>query len=452
MTGLPPHYRTAPGLPGELEPIESVDDLVAFMRAGCKREGERRLGIEYERLPLRANGTAAPYQADGASVRSVLEFLAGTGLERVDIEGNLLMLRGEDIEVHLEPGAQVELVLPPLDTAQEIRERLDTWHGLLVEAASVTGVHVVALGMQPVTPVPDIAWIPKGRYAIMRDHLGARGRLAHHMMKATAAVQLNVDFTSEEDAAGLVKTALALSPLVNALSVNSPLEEGRPNGFLSKRPAIWAETDPARCGLLPWVFEEGFSFRRYVEWALDVPVMFVNRDGTWHALGNRSFRKFMDEGHPTLGRALHLDFYLHLTTLFPEVRVKQHAEIRGADSCSVEMIAAITALWRGILYDAAARESAFQLVAGLTNVEREALHLAVARRGPAALASARSVRELCVELVSIAADGLARLTSGSQDAACLEPLREAAESGRTAAESLLETWPIHGAAALLARI
>jgi glutamate--cysteine ligase len=287
----------------------------------------------------------------------------------------------------------------------------------------------------------------------MSRHLGERGRLGHHMMKGTAGVQVNVDFTSEEDAASLVRTALAVSPVVNALVANSPLEEGQANGFLTKRPRIWLDTDPERCGVLPWVIDEGFTFERYADWALDVTVMFLVR-GQLHAVGDRTFRQLLDDGHPVHGRVTFADFALHLTTLFPEIRVKQHVEIRGADACSLDLVAALTALWRGVLYDEVARAEALDLLPALTGAALAGFHEEVGVRGLAARCGGKSAAELATELVAVAAAGLERLASTcgvGSEASLLSPLVGVIRGGRTPAELLLDEWHAEGTAALLAR-
>lgn len=330
---------------------------------------------------------------------------------------------------------------------------------MLQEAAQATGVHVVALGLQPVTRVADIPWVPKERYRIMSAHLGARGDLAHHMMKASAGVQLNVDYTDEVNAGEIMAASLAASPLINALSSNSPLEGGEPNGFASKRAEIWLETDPERYDLLSWILDEGFSYEAYTAWALEASVMFVVReDGggneNWVPVGDKSFSQFLDDPG-SLGPATWTDWHLHLTTLFPEVRIKQHIEVRGADSCSIELVTAITALWRGVLYDGTARRAAMGLLDGLDAAARKALHEGGAREGLAYRVGEASVQERSLELLRIATAGLDRLgerDGEESEGSLLDPLREVAESGRTPADDLLEDWRARGAAALIERI
>lgn len=456
MTGLPPSFRPPPGVASVDSPIESRSELLAYFEAGAKPASARRLGVESERVPLRADGRAAPWKGDGPCVRDLLAWLAeNRSWEAIEVDGHLLSLRSDSGSIYLEPGAQPEIALPPLESPAEVLRRLQAWREDLRAAAEATGVHAASLGLQPVTPISDIAWIPRERYGIMKRHLGARGALAHHMMKGTAGVQVNVDYTSEVDAAEVMRCGLSLAPLVNALVANSPLEEGAPNGFRTKRPAIWLETDPERCGLLSWVFEDGFSFERYLDWSLSSTVMFVVREDRWIEVGDVKLVDFLERGHPRLGRATHADFQLHLTTLFPEVRLKQHVEIRGADAAGAESAAAVTALWHGVLHDVPAREKALALLADLETSERETLHEDVGRHALSATLRGEPVRAWAKRLIDIAAAGLDRIaaaTGEESDARLLEPLREAASSGESPAERLLADFEARGAEALLERV
>jgi len=455
MTGIAPQFRLAHGVERADAPIRSANELTSFIAAG-EAVGRQQIGIELERLPLLPDGAAAPYEATDGSrrcVRAVLESLADRfGFERVMRRGRLIGLRGPSAAVSLEPGAQVELSVDPRTTAREILDDLLAWRHQLALARTDTEVSVVALGLQPLTAVRDIGWIPRERYAIMREHLGARGDLAHHMMKATAGVQFNVDHASEDDAAGIFRTALALSPVVNALVANSPLEEGKPNGFITKRPEIWRRTDPDRTGLLPWIFDaDGFTYARWVTYALDVPVMFVIRDDSWVRLGDRTFGELLAHGDDRTGPARHEDFALHLTTLFPEVRIKQHVEIRGQDSCGVESCAALAAIWRAVLYDATTRREAGALAEGLDASRRAKLHDDAARQGLMARMGSSRLDEVAGELLRLVRRGLERLEGpAGSDAALLEPLDQAVIEGPPAV-TLLREVSSDGAPALVRR-
>jgi glutamate--cysteine ligase len=455
VTGRTPQFKLPPSVAAADTPITSRAQLLSHFVAGEKPAGPFVLGVELELLPILADGTAAPYSSpgDGPSVTRVLRNLAAAeGLAPVVVNGNLVGLAGPEGPVHLEPGGQVELALPPRATAAEVAADLLRWRRALRAASSEAGVFLVPLGLQPVSRVADITWNPRNRYRIMRDHLGARGMLAHHMMKATAGTQYNLDHASEDDAASMFRASLGASPVVNALFAASPLEEGRPSGWLTIRPHVWANTDPGRTGILEWAHDPGFTYERWLEWACAASLMFVVRDGEWVTIGDRTFDEFMAGGHPVAGAALHEDFALHLTTLFPEVRLKQHVEIRGADSAEPELVAAGAALWRGLIYDACARRETVALTSGWTAEERRRFHEDTARHGLRASIRGRSAQDLAKDLLELAAAGLRRLEGPEgSDAAMLQPLQEIAERGVTRAEDLLRDWSSAGVKALLAR-
>jgi glutamate--cysteine ligase len=301
----------------------------------------------------------------------------------------------------------------------------------------------LSLGANPLHDVDEIPRIPKQRYAVMRRYLPAKGELAMHMMHLTATVQANLDYASEADMAAKMRTAMGVSPLVSALFANSSLYLGKPSGFVSRRVHIWRYVDPDRCGLLPFVFEPDFGYARYVEWALDVPVIFVLRGGRYRPTGGTSFRRLLAEGFEGSPATLQ-DWNLHLTTLFPEVRLKQFLEVRGADAVPPGLICALPALWKGLLYDEGAREAAWRLVASWSFAEREASLDAVARRGLRAEVAGRPVLGLARELVAIAREGLARIGDGSgeepDERRFLLPLEEVVERGRSPGEEVLLRW------------
>lgn len=451
MTGRTPQFRVPEGVAPHA-PIASRQQLLAHFAAGEKPNGPFRVGVELEMLPIVGDGHAAPYEADGPSVTALLRALASAhGLAEVVVNDHLVGLAGPDGPIHLEPGGQVELALPPRVTAREVLADLERWRERLRDAGRACGVTLVTMGLQPVTPVRDIAWNPRNRYRIMREHLGRRGRLAHHMMKATAGTQFNVDHASEQDAAALMRAALGASPVMNALAANSPLEEGRENGWLTIRPHVWRNTDAERTGLLTWLHDEGFSYERWLRWTLSAPVMFVVRDDEWVTIGDRTFAELIERGHPQAGAAQHQDFALHLTTLFPEVRLKQHVEIRGADSGEPDIVAAGAAFWRGALYDREARGAIVAMTDPWSAAEREALHEAAAREGLRASIRGRTLQALSLDMLDVAEDGLRRLEGGADDVALLHPLRAIARSGRTRAETFLDDWRARGVAAVLAR-
>jgi glutamate--cysteine ligase len=288
--------------------------------------------------------------------------------------------------------------------------------------------------------------MPKRRYAVMRRYMPTRGKLGLDMMLRTCTVQVNLDYASEADMVRKMRVSLALQPLAAALFANSPFAEGRPNGYLSYRSHVWTDTDPDRCGMLPFAFEEGFGFERYVDWMLDVPMYFVYRDGRYIDAAGQSFRDFLKGRLPALpGEAPTMsDWSDHLTTVFPEVRLKRYIEMRGADGGPWRSLCALPALWTGLLYDARALDAASDLVADWTEAERAALRRDVPRLGLATLFRGRPLVALAEEVLGIAQAGLERRgrinAAGENETLFLEPLVEIVQSGRTMAEQLLDDY------------
>ena len=315
-------------------------------------------------------------------------------------DGHIIALARKGDRITMEPGGQLELSGGALSTAADCAAALDAHVREVADVARPLGISFIGTGVRPFGALDDIAWLPKRRYAVMRDYFPRYGRdsgLAHQMMKLTATVQANFDYASEDDAADKIRTAYGVTSIVTALFAASPIAFGRPTGFKSYRAAIWLETDADRCGLLPFVFKPDFRFRDYVEWALDVPMFFVVRDGVYHPADKMTFRRFAAEGWQGQ-RATIADWEVHLSTLFPEVRLKRYIEVRGADAGPMPMARGLGALWRGILEDPEARRAAYALVADHTFEEREALRREVPRAGLARASAAGRVRELAVEL------------------------------------------------------
>lgn len=422
----------------DLTPIASIDDLVAYFARGAKAPERWRIGVEQEKIAVYADGVTPPFIGE-RGIEELLRRLAPHGFETVREDGHLLALKRASESVTVEPGGQVEFSGPALGTASACRDSLTSHVDMVSDVARQLGLTFLGVGLRPWGTVDEIPWLPKRRYGVMRDYLPTKGSLATQMMKRTATVQANVDFDSEQTAADKVRTALGVTSIVTALFAASPITEGRPNGYQSFRAAIWLDTDEARCGLLPFAFEEGFGFRQYVEWALDIPMFFVVRRGTYHPAGEFTFRRFMREGfqgeRATLG-----DWETHLSTLFPEVRLKRYIEVRGADAGPMDMAVGLAALWRGLLEDSEARHAAWALVKNHPFSEREALRRTVPRAGLKATLGRRSFKELAQELVAIARQGLLRLPEGAADAALLDPLATRAKSGRTVADDMLADY------------
>ncbi len=424
-------------------PIEGVGDLVSYFRGAEKPAPEWRIGVENEKLSLGRALKPVPYGGT-EGVAAVLRALAERSRWRPVSEGaDLIALEGEGASITLEPGGQLELSGAPLRTAHETAREFRAHLALVKEVSEPLGLSWLALGVQPLHDVSELPRMPKERYRIMRDFLPPRGSLALDMMHATASVQASFDYADEPDMVAKLRTALGVTPIVAALYANSSLSAGKGTGFVSRRMHIWRNTDPDRCGGLPFAFDPDFSYARYAEWALDVPMFFIVRDGRYHPLRNTTFREFMTHGHGEL-RATLADFDRHLTTLFPDVRLKRLIEVRAVDAVPADLVCSAPALWKGLLYDARAREAAFALVREWSPAEREQAFDAVSRRGLQARAVGRSIRELAAELVAIAAEGLRRIDhrddAGRDERILLEPLEGVLEQGRSPGQDVLDRW------------
>ena len=425
-------------------PVGSVADLVAFARAGEKPRAAWRVGTEHEKIGVRSQDLRpVPFDGD-AGIEGVLAAVAAEGgWNEVREAGRLIALEGEGGSITLEPGGQLELSGAPLRTIFETCEELHRHLDLIRRVSAPRGLVWLALGANPFHDVDEMPRVPKARYAVMRRYLPTRGELALHMMHLSATVQANYDYGSEADMAAKLRTAMGVSPLVSALFANSPLYLGKPSGFVTRRVHIWRHVDPDRCGMLPFVFEPGLDYEKYVQWALDVPMFFVMHDADYRFAHGLTFRRYLAEGHEGK-RATLQDWNLHLTTLFPEVRLKQFLEVRGADAGTPEMTCALPALWKGILYDADACQAAWELVAGWSFAEREAALEAVARRGLAARVAGDAVLPLARALVEIARTGLARIGDGrggeTDERGFLDPLLAVLERGRSPGEEVLARW------------
>jgi glutamate--cysteine ligase len=434
-----------PQTPGQ--PITSKDDLVAYLEAGCKPPEDWRIGTEHEKFAYTFDDLR-PLPYEGAkSIRAILEGLAERfGWEPVLEGGNPIALSKDGCNVTLEPGGQVELSGAPLsdlhETCSEVHEHL----AQVKEIAQPLDIGLMGMGFQPKWRREDIPWMPKGRYKIMRAYMPTRGSLGLDMMLRTCTVQVNLDFESEADMVRKFRVGLALQPVATALFANSPFTEGRPNGFLSYRSHIWTDTDPDRCGILPFVFEDGMGFERYTDHVLDVPMYFVYRDGRYMDASGQSFRDFMAGRLPALPgeRPTMSDWVDHLTTLFPEVRMKRYLEMRGADGGPWHSICGLPALWVGLLYDRAALDAAWDLVKDWTHEEHEALRAGVPRQGLRTPFRGGRVLDLARETLEIAESGLKRRArldrNGKDEIHYLDSLRETAAGGPTPAEGLLAAY------------
>jgi glutamate--cysteine ligase len=429
----------------ELEaPIEAVDQLVEFLRRSEKPPERWRVGTEHEKVGLWVPELRpVPYEGE-RGIAALLDAVAESdGWTRLREGEHLVALRKDGASVTLEPGGQLELSGAPLRTIHETCSEFQTHLAMMKRVCEPLGIVWLGLGMHPIHGVPEIPSMPKSRYRIMRSYLPARGSLSLEMMYATATVQANYDFSDEADMVAKMRTALAVSPIVSAIFANSSLSEGKANGFVSRRLHIWQHTDPERTGLLPFVFEPDMGYRRYIEWALDVPMFFFVREGSYHPAGGMTFRRFLREGWGEQ-RATFADFDRHLTTLFPEVRLKHVIEVRGADAVPPGLTCSLHALWKGILYDAEALEAAWRLVGDATQEEREAARSEVSRRGLAAHYAGRPMLELAGELARTASEGLRRIGhAGRRDpdeSSFLDPVFEQLATGASPGQIVLERW------------
>jgi len=449
---LDPHTTASP-------PVRGIGDLVGWFRARERPSADWKVGIEHEKIPLLA-GTLDPVPYDGPrGIAAALRAFGRYGYAPYEDDGHVIAAQKHGLTVSIEPGGQVELSGRPFQDVHVVAAELDRHLAKCRAIAEELGIELLATGYRPWGTPATAEWMPKARYVVMRPFLAARGRRAEDMMAMTASAQVSFDFGSERDMAEKLRVALAAQPAIVALYANAPIVQGRESGWKSFRAGVWEDVDPARSGLLPFAFEDGFegdAYGRYVSWALDVPMIFLRRDGRYLDTGGVTFRAFLERGlHGT--RATMADWEDHLTTLFPEVRVKGVVEVRGADACDPAMTKALAAFWKGILYDREARADAFALVAGLALAERHALGVAAGREGLAArLPDGRSLKTIAAELVEVAARGLCRQRccgeKGQDERVWLDPLRDRAASGRSPADDALEAFRRGGPRALAAHL
>ncbi|HZI93452.1 MAG TPA: glutamate-cysteine ligase family protein [Patescibacteria group bacterium] len=420
-------------------PLRDRGQLCEIFRSGEKPSSRFGIGIEYERLPVsRQTGLAVPYAAPSGrpSVESFLETLASTrGWSAERENGRIIALERAGTRVTLEPGAQVELSGRVQKSLDDARLELTQFVREADEVAAGQGIALLGLGYHPFSDFTEIGWVPKSRYKIMGPYLATRGHLAHGMMKATAGCQINLDYSSEADAMEKLRMAMGVSSVVTALCANSPLARGQANGFASKRSHIWLHTDPDRCGLLPFAFRDGLRYDDYVDYALDVPMMFVVRESRWLDMTGRTFRGYLDGDNAGLSPTM-ADWELHITTLFPEVRLKAYLEVRGSDSAGPGLVLAQAALWKGLFYDQQAARGAWSLVERATMEERLAFHRDATRNGLRARLRGIEATDLAQELIVLAERGL-----GPSESVHLQPLRQAAFTERAApADALMARW------------
>ncbi|MBX9882926.1 MAG: glutamate--cysteine ligase [Sphingomonas sp.] len=427
--------------------IEHRDQLIATFAKGEKPPARWRIGTEHEKFVYRLSDHRAPSYDEPGGIRDLLMGLTRFGWQPVMEGEHVIALSGADGSISLEPAGQFELSGAPLDNLHQTCAETGRHLEQVASVGGELGLGFLGLGMWPDKARADLPIMPKGRYAIMLRHMPRVGSLGLDMMLRTCTIQVNLDYQSEADMAQKFRVGLALQPLATALFANSPFTEGKPNSYLSYRSHIWSDTDPARTGMLPFVFEDGFGYERYAEYALDVPMYFVYRDGRYIDAAGQSFRDFLDGRLPALpGEKPTVDDWSdHLSTAFPEVRLKSFLEMRGADGGPWGRICALPALWVGLLYDQGALDAAWDLVKGWDMAGREELRASVPKLGlDAPLPGGGRLRDIAGEVLDIAHAGLAARArhdaGGSDETGFLDPLREIVRRGTVPAELLLERY------------
>ena len=430
-------------------PIESRDQLAAYLEAGCKPKADWRIGTEHEKFGYCLD-TRKPIPYDGdRSIRALLEGLRDEfGWAPLEEAGNIIGLTKDGANVSLEPGGQLELSGAPLETIHQTCDEVNVHLAEVKTIADRIGAGFIGLGAAPDWSHEDMPMMPKGRYRLMTDYMGKVGTHGTQMMYRTCTVQVNLDFASEADMVQKLRVAFALQPVATALFANSPFFDGKKNGHLSWRSRIWRDLDADRTGMLPFVFEDGFGFERWVDYALDVPMYFVYRDGKYvNALG-QSFRDFLDGKLPALpGETPTLsDWADHLTTIFPEARLKKFIEMRGADGGPWRRICALPAFWVGLVYEQASLDAVWDLCKDWTAEDRDQLRIDASVKGLKAEVAGRSLLDVARDVLAISEAGLkARAREGAggllpDETHFLNALKEIVETGETPAEELLRRF------------
>lgn len=425
--------------------VSTRNELVAYLESGCKPESNWKLGTEHEKFGYTLDDLRPlPYEGE-RGIRAILTGLAEEFDWQPVMEDGLpiALLDDTGASITLEPGGQLELSGALLDNIHQTCTEVNTH---LKQVRAVSGpldIAFLGMGFQPKWPLSDMEWMPKARYRIMRDYMSRVGTLGQDMMARTCTVQVNLDFGSEADMVRKFRTSLALQPVATALFANSPFTDGKPNGYVSYRSHVWEDTDPDRTGMLPWVFDSQMGFEKYTDYMLDVPMYFVYRNGHYLDASGLSFRDFLNGNLSALPgeRPTLKDWEDHLTTAFPEVRLKKFLEMRGADGGPWARLCALPAIWAGLLYHQPSLDAAWDIASDWSMEERLRLREEVPKLGLKASVRGRTVQEIALEVIELARVGLAaraRLNAaGDNETGFLTPLQEVAERGITPAERKL---------------
>ena len=453
MSTINPHDIDDPG-----EPLRDVEQLIATFRAAEKTRAQFRVGTEHEKIGFlrQADGRHLPLPFDGPrGIEAILAAVANDPEERktttwtpaFDNERIIALFGSNNASITLEPGGQFELSGAPLRTIHEVHDEISTHLRLLRRHTDPLGVGFIGMGFHPTAAWDELPLVPKARYSIMRRYMPLVGHRGLDMMKRTATVQANYDWLDEAHMVRSYRMALATSPLVAALFANAPFVEGKPSGAVSERQRVWSDTDPARSGFPQVVFDDGFSYAKYVDWVLSVPMYFVRRNGKHHDMAGASFATFMAKGLEVDGVRIHAtlrDWTDHLTTLFPEVRLKSVLEVRSADCGPWPRVSALPAIYKGLLYDDQACAAAWEMMDNPAGAELSTLRSSIATEGYRAMWRGQTVLSLCQQLLDIAAAGLRRIgdksADGDDESIYLQPLFDSVAAGKTFGEQLLDKF------------
>jgi len=410
-------------LNGSHETITHRDQLVAYFASGEKPKAKWRIGVEHEKFPYRLATLTPPSYDEAQGLRDVMQGMQAYGWQPIMEGAHIIGLTRGQAAITFEPGGQIELAGAPLATLHETAAELEQHLQEVCAVADKLGIGFLGLGFHPTATREAIPWVPKGRYAIMRQYMPKVGGHGLDMMLRTCTVQVNLDFADEADMRQKFRVALAVQPVVTALFASSPFTESKPNGFNSYRMQMWQDTDNARSGAPEFVYESGFGYERYTDYALDVPMYFVYRDGQYIDCAGQSFRDFMAGKLPALmgEQPTMTDWANHLTTLFPDVRLKKIVEMRGADAGNAAMLQALPSIWVGLMYDQTALDGAGALVKGWSAADRAKLRTDVLRHGLRAEIGGRSLLDVARDLVTLSQQGLRRRAVRSTSGAIESP-------------------------------
>ncbi|MCE2516839.1 MAG: glutamate--cysteine ligase [Alphaproteobacteria bacterium] len=428
--------------------ITGRGDLIQWLQNGETPRENWRIGTEHEKFLFDVTTNRRPGYDGASGVGALLtalnDRLGGTAIMEGDAIIGVKEVNGGSLT--LEPGGQFELSGAPLATLHETCRETNSHLKIMREVTATLGLGMLGVGYDPKWPRDDVPWMPKGRYKIMRAHMPKVGTLGLDMMQRTSTIQVNLDYSDERDMARKFRTSLALQPVATALFANSPFKEGKPSGLLSTRAQAWTDTDNARCGVPACVFDDGFGYEQWVDYILDVPMYFLHRGDDYADVAGLSFRDYMAGQLPGYEGELPVmaDWEDHITTAFPEVRLKQYLEMRGADGGPWNMICALPALWVGLLYDAESLDAAEELARGLTAEDVAEARMSAATHGLNGQIGGRNMLELGRQMVAISGDGLKRRNNiagiGDSEVSFLDPLKEIVQSGITKAERLLDHY------------